>query len=93
MTDRIALVTGASRGLGFALAEALAPRYHIVAVGRTTGALEALDDRIKAKGGSATLAPNGHRPARGHGPALPLVSTTAGAAWRSGRTRRCTRAR
>ncbi|WP_050602268.1 SDR family oxidoreductase [Ruegeria sp. 6PALISEP08] len=59
MTDqtKIALVTGASRGLGAALAEALAPEYHIVAVARTTGGLEELDDRIKTKGGSATLAP------------------------------------
>jgi len=54
---RIALVTGASRGLGAALAEALAPDYHIVAVARTVGGLEELDDRIKAKGGEATLAP------------------------------------
>ncbi len=54
---KIALITGASRGLGAALAEALAPAYHIVAVGRTTGALEELDDRIQAKGGNATLAP------------------------------------
>ena len=52
-----ALITGASRGLGAALAEALALTHHIIAVGRTTGALEELDDRIKAKGGSATLAP------------------------------------
>ncbi len=57
MTDQIALITGASRGLGAALAEALSPKYHIVAVGRTTGALEEVDDRIQAKGGSATLAP------------------------------------
>ncbi len=57
MTQKIALITGASRGLGTALAEALAHDYHIVAVGRTVGALEELDDRIKAKGGSATLAP------------------------------------
>ncbi|MDX1743361.1 MAG: SDR family NAD(P)-dependent oxidoreductase [Ruegeria sp.] len=59
MTDqtKIALVTGASRGLGAALAEALAPEYHIVAVARTTGGLEELDDRIQAKGGAATLAP------------------------------------
>lgn len=57
MTQKIALITGASRGLGAALAEALAPSYHIVAVARTTGALEELDDRIKAKGGAATLAP------------------------------------
>lgn len=54
----IALITGASRGLGAALAEALGARgWHIVALARTTGALEELDDRIKAKGGSATLVP------------------------------------
>jgi NAD(P)-dependent dehydrogenase (short-subunit alcohol dehydrogenase family) len=51
------LITGASRGLGAALAEALAPDRHIIAVGRTTGALEELDDRIRAAGGQATLAP------------------------------------
>jgi NAD(P)-dependent dehydrogenase (short-subunit alcohol dehydrogenase family) len=54
---QLALITGASRGLGAALAEALSETHHIVAVARTTGALEELDDRIKAKGGSATLAP------------------------------------
>lgn len=54
---QIALITGASRGLGAALAEALAPEYHIVAVARTTGGLEDLDDSIKARGGDATLAP------------------------------------
>lgn len=53
----VALITGASRGLGAALALALAPTHHIVAVGRTTGALEELDDRIRAAGGDATLAP------------------------------------
>lgn len=62
MTDpiapKVALVTGASRGLGFALAEALAGRgFHIVAVARTQGGLEDLDDRIRAAGGSTTLAP------------------------------------
>ena len=57
MTDKIALITGASRGLGAALAEALAPDYHIIALATTSGALEDLDDRIKARGGSATLAP------------------------------------
>lgn len=57
MTQKIALITGASRGLGAALAEALAPTHHIIAVARTTGALEELDDRIQASGGSATLAP------------------------------------
>ncbi|WP_460274546.1 SDR family NAD(P)-dependent oxidoreductase [Celeribacter sp. ULVN23_4] len=54
---KIALITGASRGLGFFLAEALAQTHHIVAVAKTTGALEELDDRIKAQGGQATLAP------------------------------------
>ena len=57
MTQKLALITGASRGLGAALAEELAPDYHILAVARTTGALEELDDRIKAKGGATTLAP------------------------------------
>lgn len=54
---RTALITGASRGLGAALARALAPTHHIVAVAKTTGALEELDDEIKALGGAATLAP------------------------------------
>ncbi|MGR3520086.1 MAG: SDR family NAD(P)-dependent oxidoreductase [Roseovarius sp.] len=53
----IALVTGASRGLGAAIAEALATTHHVVAVARTVGALEELDDRIRAAGGQATLAP------------------------------------
>jgi len=57
-TPKIALVTGASRGLGFAMAEALGRGgWHIVAVARTVGALEELDDRIRASGGAATLAP------------------------------------
>ncbi len=55
--EKTALITGASRGLGAALAVALAPSHHIIAVARTTGALEELDDRIRAAGGQATLAP------------------------------------
>jgi NAD(P)-dependent dehydrogenase (short-subunit alcohol dehydrogenase family) len=62
MTPRIALVTGASRGLGAALAEQLAIRgWHVVAVARTVGGLEELDDRVKALrlpgAGQLTLAP------------------------------------
>lgn len=59
LSDRIALVTGASRGIGRAAALALAGAgAHIVAVARTQGALEALDDEIRAAtGGPATLVP------------------------------------
>ena len=58
LTDRIALVTGASRGIGAALALQLAQAgAHVVAVARTVGGLEELDDKIKAIGGSATLVP------------------------------------
>ena len=56
-TLKPALVTGASRGLGAACAEYLSRSRHVIAVARTTGALEELDDRIQAAGGSATLAP------------------------------------
>lgn len=55
----VALVTGASRGLGFALAKALgAAGWQVVALARTTGGLEELDDAIRAAGGApATLVP------------------------------------
>lgn len=62
MTQRIALITGASRGLGAAMAEQLCARgWHVVAVARTVGGLEELDDRVKTLGlpgaGQLTLAP------------------------------------
>ena len=57
MEKPVALVTGASRGLGAELAKILSSTHHVVAVSRTIGALEALDDQIKKCGGSSTLAP------------------------------------
>jgi len=58
LSDRIALVTGASRGIGAALALQLAQAgAHVIAVARTVGGLEELDDKIKAAGGSTTLVP------------------------------------
>lgn len=54
---KTALITGASRGLGAAIAKELCASHHIIAVGKTTGALEELDDQIKGDGGQATLAP------------------------------------
>lgn len=58
LDGRIALVTGASRGIGRALALELARRgAHIVALARTSGGLEELDDAVKAVGASATLVP------------------------------------
>ncbi len=58
LAERIALVTGASRGIGYATALALARAgAHIVAVARTVGGLEELDDAVRAEGASATLVP------------------------------------
>lgn len=58
LEGKVALVTGASRGLGRATALALANEgAHIIATARTQGGLEELDDEIKAAGSSATLVP------------------------------------
>jgi len=58
LAGRIALVTGASRGIGAATALALGKTgAHVIAVARTVGGLEELDDAIRAAGGSATLVP------------------------------------
>src|SRR5215831_3925246 len=58
LENRIALVTGASRGIGRAAAIALgAAGAHVICLARTTGALEEVDDAIKRIGGSATLVP------------------------------------
>ncbi len=58
LEGRVALVTGASRGIGAAVATLFAAQgAHIVALARTVGGLEELDDAIKAQGGTATLVP------------------------------------
>ncbi len=58
LAGKVALVTGASRGIGYAIAKTLAAQgAHIIAVARTVGGLEELDDEIKALGSSTTLVP------------------------------------
>ncbi|MFC3678282.1 SDR family NAD(P)-dependent oxidoreductase [Ferrovibrio xuzhouensis] len=58
LKDRIALITGASRGIGAAIAKRYAAEgAHVICVARTTGALEELDDAIRVQGGTATLIP------------------------------------
>lgn len=58
LNGRVTLVTGATRGLGYQSALALAKAgSHIIAVGRTQGGLEDLDDQIKDMGGECTLVP------------------------------------
>ncbi len=58
LTDRIVVITGASRGIGRAAALALAEAgAHVVAVARTVGGLEELDDAVRARGGALTLVP------------------------------------
>lgn len=58
LSGRLALVTGASRGIGAATAEALAAAgAHVILVARTASALEEVEERIHAAGGMATIAP------------------------------------
>lgn len=58
LSDKLALVTGASRGIGAATAEALARAgAHVILTARTSGGLEAVEERIHTAGGSATIAP------------------------------------
>jgi len=58
LAGKIALITGASRGIGAAVAERFARESaHLVLAGRTVGGLEETDDRVRTAGGSATLVP------------------------------------
>jgi len=58
LQDKVVLVTGASRGIGYQAAREAARRgAHVIALARTVGGLEDLDDEIKALGGEATLVP------------------------------------
>ena len=58
LENKIALVTGASRGIGYQIAKQMAAEgAHVIALARTVGGLEELDDEIKSAGGSATLVP------------------------------------
>jgi NAD(P)-dependent dehydrogenase (short-subunit alcohol dehydrogenase family) len=58
LADHIALVTGASRGIGYALSLALVRAgAHVIAVARTVGGLEELDDAVRTAGSTATLVP------------------------------------
>lgn len=58
LKDKIAVVTGASRGIGYFASLAYAKAgAHVIAIARTVGGLEELDDAIKAEGGTCTLVP------------------------------------
>jgi NAD(P)-dependent dehydrogenase (short-subunit alcohol dehydrogenase family) len=79
LKDRVALVTGASRGIGRAVALELAREgAHVVAVARTTGALEELDDEITRLGGGATLVPLDLK----DGPAFPRLAGAIAERWK-----------
>jgi NAD(P)-dependent dehydrogenase (short-subunit alcohol dehydrogenase family) len=79
LEGRVALVTGASRGIGRAIALELAREgAHVIAVARTTGALEALDNDIVKLGGTATLVPMDLK----DGPAFPRLAGAIAERWK-----------
>ncbi|MEC7147930.1 MAG: SDR family NAD(P)-dependent oxidoreductase, partial [Pseudomonadota bacterium] len=58
LDGKVALITGASRGIGAAIARGLAANgIHVILIARTIGALEEIDDEITISGGSSTLVP------------------------------------
>lgn len=78
LSDRLALVTGASRGIGAAAAEALAAAgAHVVITARTEGGLEELEARIADAGGTATIAPLD----LADGDAVDRLATAIGGRW------------
>ena len=73
LKDRIALITGASRGIGRAVAEKFAQEgAHVLLIARTGEALEAVDDAIRSLGGTATLIPLN----LAHGPKIDALGPT-----------------
>ena len=96
LAGRIALITGASRGIGAAVARRFAGEgAHVVLAARTVGGLEELDDAIRARGGSATLVPLdlrdfGKIDETGGGP-LPTLPAARHPGRQCRRTRQCSR--
>ena len=80
LSGKLALVTGASRGIGAATAEAMASAgAHVILVARTAKALEDVEERIHAAGGSATIAPLDLTDGEGIG----KLAAAAGERWRA----------
>ena len=75
LSGRVTLVTGASRGIGYFAALALAKAgSHVIALARTQGGLEDLDDAITAAGGEATLVPMDLKAPEGLDQLAPIIA-------------------